>query len=73
MSELSKLTKADKKALGLVDTKDGMMVDKKRMIEIKKFQRKEKDNPHNVEVKKVNVKDMIKETVNRDDESRGIF
>lgn len=73
MSELSKLTSADKKLLGLVDTNQGVMVNKKRLIEIKQFQRKEKDNPQNVEIKKVKVQDMIRENCNRNDEEKGIY
>lgn len=74
MEKLVPLDKKAKKKLGIVDTKQGLMIDKKKLVEIKKFQRAENEDPKNqVVVEKVNVKDMIKESVNHDDEARGIY
>ena len=38
MSKLVLLTKADKKKLGIVDSKEGLMWDRKRLVEIKRMQ-----------------------------------
>ena len=74
MSDLIALSKADMKRLGIVEGKNGLLVDKKRLAEIKKFQRVDKDDPtKQVEVKQVAVKDMIKETVKQKDSDIGIF
>ena len=72
MNNLIPLTKAEQKRLGIVQGKEGFMIDSKRLAEIKKFERKAKDGPQ-VEIKKVKVEDMIKKTVNQNDEARGIY
>ena len=74
MTNLVPLTPKQMKKLGIVSTEEGIMIDKKRLIEITKFQRSDKEDPHKDQViKKVKVQDMIKETVNRRDEDLGIF
>jgi len=74
MNNLVSLSKADMKKLGIVEGKTGLLIDKNRLIEIKKFQRKDSDDPQKqVEVKQVKVQDMIKETVHQKDSDIGIF
>lgn len=74
MDNLVSLSKADMKRLGIVEGKSGLLIDKKRLIEIKQFQRKDNDDPQKqIEVKQVAVKDMIKETVHQKDADIGIF
>jgi len=74
MTNLVPLSKAQMKKLGIVATKEGIMIDKTRLVEIKKFERKAGDDPQADQVvTKVNMKDMIKETINKNDEAIGIF
>lgn len=73
MRDLVSLSKADMKKLGIVDSKDGILIDRARLAEIKKFQRKPTDDPTEVKVKKVSVKDMVTEQVKQEDHDIGIF
>lgn len=74
MTKLVPLTKAAKKRLGIVETSEGVMIDKRRLIDFSKFQRPDSEDPQKDQVvKKVKIKDMIKETVNHRDEELGIF
>ena len=73
MKNLVSLSKADMKRLGIVEGKQGLLIDKSRLVEIKKFQRKDSDDPQDVKIQKVAVKDMVKETVKQKDSDIGIF
>lgn len=74
MSNLVPLSKADKKKLGIVDTKQGLMIDKSKLGEIKKFKRPDSENPNNqVKVKSISVEEMVKESINQKDEDKGIY
>ena len=73
MTNLVSLSKATMKKLGIIEGKEGFLIDKNRLAELKGFERKDKDDPQKVEVKRVSTKDMVKETVNQKDSDIGIF
>jgi len=74
MNTLVSLSKADMKRLGIVSGKNGILIDKNKLAEIKKFSRKESDDPQKQAViKQVSTKEMVKEAVNQKDSDIGIF
>lgn len=72
-SKLVPFTKASMKKLGIVSTKNGMMIERQRLGDIKKFQRPKVDDPKAVVVKQKSVQEMGKEKMNKKDEDLGIF
>ena len=70
MNTLIPLTKADKKKLGIVDSKNGLMIDKKRLVELKRMQTPKPKEPV---VKKVKAEEVVKQVVKSKDEQMGIY